>query len=244
VRDALLRGELSRSINVAGVSGDQWSEFRPALTLARHLGAVGRAVLATQGARAIDRVDVSVGEALAGARDALLAAAAVGVLSAVVAGERLNLINARTLAAARGIALGLVDEAHEGEENGGPAHSVTVRLAAGERSVALAGVAHPAALPRVTRIGAFHVDVHPRGTLIILTNHDVPGVIGHVGTVLGQARVNIAEYHQARLAQGGEALAAIAVDGRLDGDAAVALSGALEALPDVRSAAVISLPAE
>jgi D-3-phosphoglycerate dehydrogenase / 2-oxoglutarate reductase len=57
------------------------------------------------------------------------------------------------------------------------------------------------------------VDVAPRRTLIVLTNADVPGVIGHVGTVLGDAGVNIAEYHQARLAQGGEALAAISVDG-------------------------------
>ena len=59
---------------------------------------------------------------------------------------------------------------------------------------------------RITRIGAFRVDVYPRDTLVILTNRDVPGVIGRVGTLLGEAGVNIAEYHQARLAQGGEAL--------------------------------------
>jgi D-3-phosphoglycerate dehydrogenase len=47
---------------------------------------------------------------------------------------------------------------------------------------------------------------------VILRNRDVPGVIGRVGTVLGDAAVNIAEYHQARLEQGGEALAAISVD--------------------------------
>src|SRR5437763_9500767 len=65
---------------------------------------------------------------------------------------------------------------------------------------------------------AAHVDVAPRDTLIILTNRDVPGVIGRVGTLLGDAGVNIAEYHQARLAQGGEALAAISVDGTVGGD--------------------------
>ena len=47
----------------------------------------------------------------------------------------------------------------------------------------------------------------------MLTNADVPGVIGRVGTLLGDAGVNIAEYHQARMSQGGEALAAITVDG-------------------------------
>ena len=85
-------------------------------------------------------------------------------------------------------------------------------------------------------------NVHPRGTLLILTNRDVPGVIGHVGTRSGAAGVNIAEYHQARLAQGGEALAAISVDGVIDGSAAASLRHVLEALPDVRSATVVVLP--
>jgi hypothetical protein len=73
---------------------------------------------------------------------------------------------------------------------------------------ALLGEAHG----RITRIGAFRVDVAPRGTLVVLRNRDVPGVIGRVGTLLGEAGVNIAEYHQARLQVGGEALAAISVD--------------------------------
>ena len=157
-----------------------------------------------------------------------------------------NLINARALATARGIALAFTDSGVEpfAEEGITTAHSLTVRLVAGQRVITIAGRAHPAGAPRVTRIGEFHVDVHPRGTLLILTNRDVPGVIGHVGTALGAAGVNIAEYHQARLAQGGEALAAVAVDGRLEGRAADALRHALEALPDVRSATVISLTEE
>ena len=68
--------------------------------------------------------------------------------------------------------------------------------------------------PRIVRINDFHVDLHPRGTLIIIRNRDVPGVIGRVGTVLGDAAINIAEYHQARLQAGGPALAAVSVDGR------------------------------
>ncbi len=248
VRDALLRGEMSRSINAAGVSGggNAWYDARPAVTLAVRLAAIGRALLASDGARALDRIDVSAGAAFAGARDALLAASAQGALSAVVAGERLNLINARALAAARGIALAFTDAAAEQLDEGvnGLSHRIAIRLSAGQRAITITGSAHPAGVPRLTRIGAFHVDVHPRGTLVILANRDVPGVIGHVGTVLGAAGVNIAEYHQARLAQGGEALAAITVDGVVDGEAADTLRGTLEALPDVRSATVVCLSPE
>jgi D-3-phosphoglycerate dehydrogenase len=99
----------------------------------------------------------------------------------------------------------------------------------------VAGVAPEGAAARLTRIGGFHVDVAPRDTLVILTNNDVPGVIGRVGTLLGDNRVNIAEYHQARLAQGGEALAAISVDGTV----APEVREALLALPDVCSATIV-----
>jgi D-3-phosphoglycerate dehydrogenase / 2-oxoglutarate reductase len=243
VRDALLRGELSRSINAASADDGRGGDVRPALMLARQLAAVGRAVLATRGARAVDRIDVSPGEALSGARDALLAAAALGVLAPVVAHERLNLISARALAAARGIALSTTEGAAEPPalDQGVAAYSVGVRLTGGGQEVTVSGLAHPATVsPRITRIGAFDVDIHPRGTLLILANRDVPGVIGRVGTVLGAAGVNIAEYHQARLAQGGDALAAVAVDGTVGDD----VRHALLALPDVHSATVVPLPTE
>jgi D-3-phosphoglycerate dehydrogenase len=241
VRDALLRGELSRSINAASADDGRGGDVRPALMLARQLAAVGRALLATRGARAVDRIDVSPGEALSGARDALLAAAALGVLAPVVAHERLNLINARALAAARGIALSTTEPAEPPLEEGVASFSLGVRLTGGGQEITVSGLAHPATVsPRVTRIGAFDVDIHPRGTLLILTNRDVPGVIGRVGTVLGAAGVNIAEYHQARLAQGGEALAAVAVDGTVGDD----VRHALLALPDVHSATVVPLPTE
>ncbi|HVX40299.1 MAG TPA: ACT domain-containing protein, partial [Gemmatimonadaceae bacterium] len=85
------------------------------------------------------------------------------------------------------------------------------------------------------RIGDFKVDVTPRRTLIVLTNADVPGVIGRVGTVLGNAGLNIAEYHQARLRAGGEALAAISVDGAVTESVRRELLG----VHDVRTATVV-----
>ena len=71
----------------------------------------------------------------------------------------------------------------------------------------------------------------------MLTNADVPGVIGRVGTLLGDERVNIAEYHQARLSEGGEALAAVSVDGTITEE----VRQRLLSLPSVRSATVIHL---
>src|SRR5438270_2512411 len=91
--------------------------------------------------------------------------------------------------------------------------AISVSVSGGMKEIAVGGIAPRQGMPRVRRIGGFEIDVSPRQCLIIITNRDVPGVIGRVGTLLGDSGVNIAEYHQARLAQGGEALAAISVDG-------------------------------
>ncbi|HEX7049417.1 MAG TPA: ACT domain-containing protein, partial [Longimicrobiales bacterium] len=70
---------------------------------------------------------------------------------------------------------------------------------------------------------------------VVLRNRDVPGVIGRVGTLLGQAGVNIAEYHQARLEPGGDALAVVSVDGTLDAELVDAL-GRIPEVQEVRQA--------
>ena len=108
------------------------------------------------------------------------------------------------------------------------------------QQLAVTGTAPEGGTPRLTRIGSFHVDVNPKQTLLVLTNQDVPGVIGRVGTLLGERHVNIAEYHQARLAQGGDALAAISVDGTVD----EATRLALLQLPDIVSASIVHFRAD
>ena len=231
VRDALLRGDISRSINVAAVGAGEWRELQPAMLVARRAAAVARAILADSGMRAVRRLALRCGPAIVGGSGALLAAAALGVLEGVVETDRLNLINARALAEARGLELSVAESLQLGHPN-----AVEVSLAGGMQELAVAGEAPPASAPRLTRIGSFHVDVTPRQTLIILTNNDVPGVIGRVGTLLGDAGVNIAEYHQARLKQGGEALAAISVDDPVTEGVRRSLLG----LPDVISATIVS----
>ncbi|MBW7934673.1 MAG: phosphoglycerate dehydrogenase [Gemmatimonadaceae bacterium] len=229
VRDALLIGDLSRSLNGA-LAGEDAATLGPALLLARRAATVARALLAERGATAIDALTLKTGDDLTASAGALLAAAAAGLLDGVVENERLNLINARSLATARGVVL-----AHG--EGGFAPHSraIEVRLSAGSQTMRVGGVAALDFTPRLTRIADFHVDVAPRGTLLVLTNHDVPGVIGRVGTALAEAGVNIAEYHQARLAAGGEALAVITIDGAPPAH----VRDTLLALRDVRSATVV-----
>ena len=234
VRDALLDGDLERSINVADMSSGGWRDLQPALLVAQRAAAVARALLADQGARAVQRITVRCGPEAMGGGGALLAAAAVGALEGVLGTDRLNLINARSLAEARGIDLTVGESTHLGHPQ-----AVEVALGGGMQEIAVAGLAPQGSVPRLIRIGGFQVDVMLRQTLLVLTNRDVPGVIGRVGTLLGGADVNIAEYHQSRLAQGGDALAAISVDSPVGDE----IRQQLLELPDVRSATIVNFRA-
>ena len=231
VRDALVSGELSRSLNVPGGDTPEWNEIKSALTLATQATSVGRAMLAARGARAVSGLELACGTRLTGFRTPLLAAAAVGLLQDIVDEQRINLINSVALAGARGIRLSSADTPMDGDP-----WQLEIIISSDGDAARIQGVARPGAGPRLSLIEGYKVDVQPRDTLIVLTNKDVPGVIGRVGTMLGGAGVNIAEYHQSRLEQGGDALAAIAVDGTID----ESLREKLCALPEVRSVSVVT----
>jgi D-3-phosphoglycerate dehydrogenase len=65
---------------------------------------------------------------------------------------------------------------------------------------------------RITEIDGFYLEATPKGHMLVTRNHDVPGVIGGIGTILGQGGVNISRFHLGRRERGGEAMAVIEVD--------------------------------
>ena len=134
------------------------------------------------------------------------------MLAAAVGRQSINLVNSLRVAESRGIEVEQVRASPHGDY----AEYIEVRVRGGTNDICVAGALLAAAHPRVVRIGDYHVDIVPRGTVVVIRNRDVPGVIGRVGTLLGDAGVNIGEYHQARLSAGGDALAAVSVDGRLE----------------------------
>jgi D-3-phosphoglycerate dehydrogenase / 2-oxoglutarate reductase len=207
VRDALVTGDLSAALNATGVGGPGMRELRPLLQLADRLGRLGRALVPG----ALTSLELRYAGPREHAPRPLLLAALQGALRDVVERRAINLVNAQHVAAERGIetAFTTVDGRGDlGEE-------IELRLEGGERSIRVGGALLGETHGRIVRIGPFRVDVAPRGVMVVLRNRDVPGVIGRVGTLLGEASVNIAEYHQARLQVGGEALAAVSVDDRV-----------------------------
>jgi D-3-phosphoglycerate dehydrogenase / 2-oxoglutarate reductase len=229
VRVALAEGDLSRAVNAPAIGGEEMRRLRPLIDLSESLGRIA-AALAPGAAEHIavrysGPVDVAVRPIAAGV--------VTGVLRHVVGAGAINMVNALHIAEARGVT---VERARVGAH--GPYEEfIEVRLATGKGEARVAGAVVAGRHPRIVRIDRYRLVVRPRGSLLILRNRDVPGVIGRVGTLLGEAGINIAEYHQARMQAGEEALAAISVDGVMPDSVMAALAG----LPDVLTVAQVDL---
>ncbi|MGH7467006.1 MAG: phosphoglycerate dehydrogenase [Longimicrobiales bacterium] len=207
VRAALLDSDLSHAVNAPALSGEAMRKVRPLLDLAQRLGTLAAALAEPP----INRVEIRYAGNLDEAIRPLASSALMGVLTPVVGKSGVNLVNAIHLAEARGITVERVRIGTQRDYS----ELIELRLASRTAETVVAGALLAEGHPRIVRVGTYHIELNPRGTLLMLRNRDVQGVIGRVGTLLGNAGVNIAEYHQARIKAGGDALAAISMDGRL-----------------------------
>ena len=211
VRAALIDGDFTRAVNAPAIGGEEMRRMRPLLDLGQRLGILAAALCHG----AIEEVEIRYAGSSENMLQPLASTALIGVLKEAVGKNEINLVNAMHLAEMRGIQVQRVRLPARGDY----AEYVELRIRSEKEATQVAGALLAQRHPRVVRIGDYHVDIFPRHTLLVLRNRDVPGVIGRVGTALGDAGINIGEYHQARREAGGEALAAISVDGRLAADA-------------------------
>ncbi len=155
-----------------------------------------------------------------------------GLLGGFLAQE-LNYVNAPFLARERGIA---VTETRSRETTDYiNTLTITVRTANGMHEVAGAVFGNRAL--RMIRIDGYRIEVRPEGYFLMLHNRDVPGVVGAVGTMLGQAGINIAGLELGRDRAGGTALSLMEVDGPVP----AAMLETLKTLPAIVSAASLRL---
>lgn len=231
VLDALDQGDFASAVNVTGVSSEAMRRLRPLQDLARCVGRL--AAMLAQGR--VAEVEVEYGGADEHAPRVAKLAAVEGLLTAMGVGP-VTMVNAQPLAEERGMRLSRRKTAPvPGYET---TVAVTLRGVGTATSVAGALVGDRG---RIVLIDGFAVDVPAEGQLIVLRNRDVPGVIGRVGSVLGEAGTNIGVYHQSRRPEDGMALAAIAVD-QPPSPAVVARLAALPDVTDVRVVVLASPP--
>src|SRR5216110_1869306 len=213
IKDYLAEGIIRNAVNLPALSADQYRRVRPYLELAEPLGSLVSQAAASRPARIRIRYAGEVAEV---GTHLLRSAVLAGVLN-VVLDEKVNVVNAPAVAAARGL---IVEEETRRREHGFPN---TLEVSAlPEKTGAAPGftvegtVLHDGS-PRVLQIEGIPLEALLEGTILYLRNRDEPGVIGQIGSTLGKLGVNIATFALGRReAQcGADAVSLVRVDGKV-----------------------------
>jgi D-3-phosphoglycerate dehydrogenase len=206
IRDYLLTGAVRGAVNMPALGAQESATLQPYLLLAESLGRFQ--------AQLIDSPVREVRLEFAGELVELDAAPATraflaGLLRDISA--RVNIVNAFVIAEERGIS---VTTSYVRGSTAASAIRTSVSSASGEQTASgsVFTTAEGYREGRITRIDGFRIEAIPRGNLIVMHNKDVPGVIGKVGSILGDAGINISAFHLGRRERGGEAMAIIEVD--------------------------------
>jgi len=232
VSDYLRLGVVQNAINLPSLNFEEYQELAPYITMAERLGRF----LSGAAAGNLESVQFSYTGKLAQTKtDLIRNAALAGVMGN---SEGVNHINAAAVAQERGIRL---HEEKKDPVSGGAGSTLKLVLhASGGDVTASATVLHGSS-PRLLTWDGIDIEAPLQGTLIAIRNHDVPGVIGRIGTILGEQAVNIANFALGRSVRSqrvpqGQALAVVQIDVKklANAQAAVEALRKVEAIASVR----------
>jgi D-3-phosphoglycerate dehydrogenase len=187
--------------------------------------------LAQTGKGGIEAIDLTYGGSLAEVKTELVRNAAIeGLLRG---SENVNRINAAGVAGERGIR---IHEEKDESYRGGAASVLTVELHTAAGSMAASATVIHGEQPRLLAFDGIDIETPLEGNLLVCRNLDVPGVIGKIGTILGEHGVNIANFALGRERTGPKpvkALAVVQVDAPVS-EAVLEALGTIEALLEAR----------
>jgi D-3-phosphoglycerate dehydrogenase len=207
--DYLLTGAISNAVNMPSVTAEEAPVLRPYMRLAELLGGFAGQVAED----AIKSVRIEFEGLAAEINTApVVSAALAGLMKPSM--DAVNMVSAPAVAQSRGIAVSTV------RHNRPCDYQTLLRLTVeGEgRSRVMAGTLFAGDKPRLIDIQGINVEAEFAPTMLYVRNYDRPGFIGALGTVIGDAGLNIATFHLGRRDDNGEALALVEVDGEIEGD--------------------------
>ncbi|MFQ5984426.1 MAG: phosphoglycerate dehydrogenase [Alphaproteobacteria bacterium] len=201
--DFLNHGAVTNALNMPSVSAEEVPKLRPYMELARQLGSFAGQLTET-GLKAVT-LEYEGHVAALNIR-ALTAIALEGLLSPLL--DSVNMVNAPLVAKERNIAVSEVTHERSG------IYQTLIRLTVTTERYRrdVAGTLFADDRPRVVQVKGINIEAALGRHMLYITNEDKPGIIGALGSMLGEAGVNIATFHLGRAEPGGDAIALIEVD--------------------------------
>jgi D-3-phosphoglycerate dehydrogenase len=228
--DFLARGVIRYAVNMPSVSPELLNLLRPYLTLGEKLGSLQVQMLSLQLPQEV-QIEYA-GDVTQYDVAPLTLAVLKGILTPVMESS-VNYVNAPLVARERGIKV--VESKSSRATNF--ASSISVKVKTKTKELEVEGAVFGSKHPRIVKINGFYLEAVPEGYILILHNRDVPGVVGAVGTLLGEKGINIAGMELGREKVGGMAISCIHVDG----DVPEETLDALRNLPSIVTAELVKL---
>ncbi|MDX2237472.1 MAG: phosphoglycerate dehydrogenase [Hyphomonadaceae bacterium] len=223
--DYLISGAVTNALNMPSISAEEAPRIRPYARLAELLGLFAGQIV-DDGLEAV-HIEFE-GDVARVNTKPLTAAALAGLMRPMLA--EVNMVSAPAILKERGAPL------TESKNESSPTYDSLIRLkvqtGGGWRT--LAGVV-AGGQPKIVEVKGMPLEAafHPR--MLYINNSDKPGFIGALGTMLGEAGVNIATFHLGRVAEGQDAIALVGIDADVPED----VLSKLKALPQVRYVKVL-----
>lgn len=225
-----LKGKMVRNAcNIPSVDPEVLSRIAPYLALAEKLGRFQSQVNESR----IEEIHVRYSGEVTNYNVAPISVAVLKGYLEPILQSSINYVNAPFIAKERGIRM--VESKSSDTEDYASMITVTVRCKEHERIVS--GTLFGKKETRIVRIDDYRLDCIPSGFILVLMNEDVPGIVGHVGTVLAEHNINIAGMALGRLEKGGKALTALNVDEDVEDN----VLADLKKLPHILEARVVDL---
>ncbi len=225
-----VKGVVKNAVNFPSVSAEHMGVLAPYLSLAEKLGKV-QGQLAESSPQEI-LIEYS-GELSSLPVAPLTVSILKGLLEPILEDVSVNYVNAPFIAKERGIKI-TEAKLSEGKDF---KNLIEITVKTPKQSRSISGTIFGTNNPRIVRLDDFYLEAVPDGHILVVHNHDKPGVVGSIGTLLGQSKVNIARMQLGLVKDKAEAMALYNVD---QGCSAEVLE-ALSKLPNIISVKLVSL---
>jgi len=228
--DYLLSGAVTNALNIASVTAEEASRLGPFIGLIDKLGSFAGQIVDD----GLEAVEIEYEGEVARLNTQPLTATALAALLRPLMPD-VNMVSAPSILKQRGTSL------TESRRDSSPIYGslIRIKLLTGGRWRTLAGAVN-AGTPKIVEVKGMPLEADFHSVMLLINNLDKPGFIGALGTILGEANINIATFHLGRQAAGEDAIAIVGIDNMVPD----AIQQTLRVLPHVRYVKVLRFSTE
>lgn len=230
VVDYLVQGVIRNAVNFPSIPPDQVAVLQPYIDLAERIGLFASALF--EGG--ITEVTLEYRGEAATINTAPVTISAIKGLLTPLLQETVNFVNAPIIAKERGIDV----KETKAKEAGDYSTLLSLKVKSPQKELVVSGTLFSKKSPRIVYVDKFPVEIVPEGIMLLMYNHDRPGVIGNIGTLLGKNNINIGRMHFGRERQGGLAISVVNIDSEVSDE----IFEEIKRLPNIISVKAIRLP--